>query len=841
MKTLKKTLCLVLAVVMAVGVLVLPAYATDFDDDADITHDEAVSVLNGLGIVSGVGNGKFDPEGTFTRGDAAILLTRVLLTPAGAKDLDDTRAIFDDVPVTSNYNKYITWAVEQGHIHGVGDNKFNPTKKLTGVELAALMLEAIGEELPTDGSWKNFVAKKSKDYKLTDNISGYSAGAVITRDDAVQMMYNAMNASPSGEKQWGVYKLDATQKPTGNPVETFDSIVDAAVTADFMSKGSDKYGVKAVEDSDSILATLYDVSTNDDPDVFGRPQYSIVDENNKPLYSKPQAAVKEYYGPVTYKQIYADLGLTKVTSATLYIDGLLRKSGSTDVVQTEDDDTKQNLNTEASGYVGVATKGIYGVETYVYEAGKNDKGVMTYTICQIIPYYATVDKVEGVDTEKSGVKTDTATFILVSPYFGQKKRESTDFVDFAKDDHVILNMTAKDGETTCTIVQDAYELDTVTGTLSRIVTKDGVATYTIGGNEYKACFAHGTLPSTVGSEVTVRVDKHNNIVAGVNVTEPDPTYIYVLAKENVTAGTGEWSDNATPATVGSVYGILSDGTRATLTVKYGGTGNVAESKDVTVENVYEYVSAGNDQVNLKTATDVVADTTDPFTSGSTTAKISGGEVVLNSKTLFVYFVGEGRNLTSFTTNLGNANCGSIAKDAKVLFTTTGGIKVASVVFVKGNYNATVSANEYAYISDNTVNMTKQLGEDGKAHEVYQYTGYKANGDEVTLYSYDDALDSYGLYKFSSTNYVDDDDIVVAGQISGTDNYIVTGTVTEVYGDTLLVRDTSSASAAAEAHYRGFTEGTYVYTGTSKAMKGNNYIGIINASGNFTAIWFYDAE
>ena len=46
MKTLKKTLCVVLAVVMVVGTLALTAGATDYVDDADITYDEAVEVLS---------------------------------------------------------------------------------------------------------------------------------------------------------------------------------------------------------------------------------------------------------------------------------------------------------------------------------------------------------------------------------------------------------------------------------------------------------------------------------------------------------------------------------------------------------------------------------------------------------------------------------------------------------------------------------------------------------------------------------------------------------------------------------------------------------------------------
>ena len=67
MKTLKKTLCLVLAMVMVFGLCAVSASAKlEYTDNDDITYKEAVDVLSGIGILAGDARG-FRPTATITR------------------------------------------------------------------------------------------------------------------------------------------------------------------------------------------------------------------------------------------------------------------------------------------------------------------------------------------------------------------------------------------------------------------------------------------------------------------------------------------------------------------------------------------------------------------------------------------------------------------------------------------------------------------------------------------------------------------------------------------------------------------------------------------------------
>ena len=53
MRTLKKSLCLVLALVFVLGLCTIGASATAYSDDADIQYSDAVIVLTGLDVIEG--------------------------------------------------------------------------------------------------------------------------------------------------------------------------------------------------------------------------------------------------------------------------------------------------------------------------------------------------------------------------------------------------------------------------------------------------------------------------------------------------------------------------------------------------------------------------------------------------------------------------------------------------------------------------------------------------------------------------------------------------------------------------------------------------------------------
>ena len=121
MRTLKKSLALVLALVMLLGLGVVGASADNALDnytDADEIGDaylEAVGVLTGLGIVDGMTETTIVPQATYTRAQAAKIITTMVLGVNGAKSCVASYAPFDDVAANHWAAGYIAFCKEQGH------------------------------------------------------------------------------------------------------------------------------------------------------------------------------------------------------------------------------------------------------------------------------------------------------------------------------------------------------------------------------------------------------------------------------------------------------------------------------------------------------------------------------------------------------------------------------------------------------------------------------------------------------------------------------------------------------------------------------------------------------
>lgn len=104
------------------------------------TTDSNVEKMGALGVVSGVGEDRFDPNGTLTREQAAVMLAR--LAEALDKPLPEYRPTFAD-----NGN-IASWAFTQvGQVQGsdimggVGNNLFSPTELYTREQSAMTMLK----------------------------------------------------------------------------------------------------------------------------------------------------------------------------------------------------------------------------------------------------------------------------------------------------------------------------------------------------------------------------------------------------------------------------------------------------------------------------------------------------------------------------------------------------------------------------------------------------------------------------------------------------------------------------------------------------------------------------
>ena len=212
MRNLKRTLSLALASVMLVGMMSVGASAvnaSDFTDADEIVNKDAVSTMTALGIINGKEDGSyFDPTGNVTRAEMAKMLCVAInggVDPVlGVKDTPT----FTDIKGTWA-ESYIEYCAANGIIAGRGNNKFDPTGTVSATEAAKMLLGVLGYNAEKSGlvgnDWAintNVLANQNGLYK---NLANLNANTLLTRDNAAQMIYNALDANMVALNAAGTY------------------------------------------------------------------------------------------------------------------------------------------------------------------------------------------------------------------------------------------------------------------------------------------------------------------------------------------------------------------------------------------------------------------------------------------------------------------------------------------------------------------------------------------------------------------------------------------------------------------------------------------------------------
>ena len=93
-----------------------------------------VKTLADRGVVQGMTDAAFAPEGQLTRGQLVTLLGRM----AEVNTARYSRCAFADVAADACYAPYIEWARQTGVVQGVGENRFAPDAPATREQLAVI-------------------------------------------------------------------------------------------------------------------------------------------------------------------------------------------------------------------------------------------------------------------------------------------------------------------------------------------------------------------------------------------------------------------------------------------------------------------------------------------------------------------------------------------------------------------------------------------------------------------------------------------------------------------------------------------------------------------------------
>ena len=659
----KKVLSLVLCVAMMLSVMVVGAGAA-FYDQSKIKNTEAVDACTALNIIGGYPDGSFKPEGNITRAEVTKMICVALNGGKNPAVSTNTTPTFSDVRNNANAawaEGYIESCAAQGIVSGVGGGKFAPNGNVTGVQLAKMLLVSLGYKSENEGftgnAWATNVNVRAAQKGLYEGLEKMDTSAAITRDNAAQMVWNALQA----------YEVEYVTNLVADKDGKLTTQITVQDKIDITSKEritlmEDKYetesptgilaSVSKESGKDSYNITIKNAVYNGKTYNSGSVSYSKVPANYIDLLGqdvrvlvKPSKNGKD----ATVYGVYATSKNTVVTAVKdnvddadktngkFTVDGVSYKTNST--TAKAEDTIKVYTTSDLTGTKAIASTGTDGV------------------VLKNIPDYAKVTFIDNDDDDKidfgiytpftfakvTYVSSDTVTLKAVgaTKFVGDKASKSYNlkdddvnlYKDAAKDDYVVVTESNYTADSYASIVK----ADVVSGKATSIKTgklntKEYTKEVSVDGTWYKIANAE---TNTDANKVEVN-DEFDFYIANGFVFYADKT------AGNVSANNIVFVDKAVAKDYGTDKGdvilanlYFSDGTskKDVNVAKVDGTKIDEVDTDATIasgmvtQRLFKYSTKSNGDYELTALSATEKGNYDAYVSGDRALKLKDGKFI----------------------------------------------------------------------------------------------------------------------------------------------------------------------------------------------------------------------
>ena len=776
MRNLKRALSLALASVMVLGMTVVGTGAS-YTDVTSKQNQEAIEVLQAVGIMVGDENGNFNPDQKVTRNEMAVVMSNLMdyraATYAGTSP-------FTDVP--SWAEPYVAACWTNGITSGYTKTTYGGSDTVTTSQAALMLMKALGYfQYQSDfgSDWQFSTIKKASKIDLFDDVDS-GVREAMTRNDLAQLVLNALKTpTVEAEKDGQDIEVNGVTISSNVKYNYITSKKDYATAIDDVLD-SNNDGTKLNGNTVELGEKLYsgDLKKSSTGDNFNRPG-STWSYKSTEIGKYADAADGEWTAKVTNKALYDAAGSDAYDNYTwsVYRNGnLVAKDGKND---TNGRDAAFG-NTSKTSSERVRTSG-EGVLTQVFV----DSTAKTAVLSLIDTGVAKVTKVTE-DSTKGNYEVTVSFKTKVQKADGSKLTPDTKFttdVKFAKDDIVVYTASAESSE-----IESMTKAQSVAGKVS--AQKD--ADYSsIDGTKYTYNYAY-TGSSLIGNGLYNLEDSKANDNPSVDkdATLYLDAYGYAVAFEGKT-DTAE--DYLFVKAIDTAYGDVSakvvfyDGTQKTIDIDQvndddavaatqDGNGNwtaASTSNHVVAPNtVYKY-TAGSSDYDLTYVTPM--DSKTGVTISNKNPSIANTNIVTDSQTVFVD-VENNKTWTGYknVTNKSNANVIAIKNSDNV----------AEIVFLYGS-DMTSQANDDDFVILKGTGM--EAVKDANKKTVYKFTdAYDVDGNKIDdLYAASKMTLVKGLYlikDYNSDDYVTEMHLctaVVNGTVNGT-AYTSAGKDADVY-------------------------------------------------------------
>ena len=189
---------LCVAMLLSVMVMGTGAAFTDQDEFSD-NYAEAAEVLTGMGIIQGYDDGSFLPQRNINRAQVATMIYR-----AATGDVTDSKIsqfvgedLFDDVNADDWFAGYVNYCGNAEYIKGFTPDTFGPYKQVTGYQVLAMILRAVGydeNDEYTGDQWTLRVAATAREQGLLDNLNpDTNLAEPATRELVAELIFQAIH------------------------------------------------------------------------------------------------------------------------------------------------------------------------------------------------------------------------------------------------------------------------------------------------------------------------------------------------------------------------------------------------------------------------------------------------------------------------------------------------------------------------------------------------------------------------------------------------------------------------------------------------------------------------
>ena len=754
---MKKLLALVLALVMSMSLVTISN--ADFKDADKIDYTEAVDVMNAVGVFVGDEKGNFNPKENLTRAQAAKIISYLLLGNKTAEGLAGSGKFTDVAKTSwaAGFVDYCAAVgVVNGVGNGqFNPNGSLTTLQFAKMLLVALGYDAKIEGF-VGSDWSINVSAKANQVGLLNGLD-VGANATLTREQAAKMCLNTLKAPLVEYDTKGTTVTvggDASVTVGASKAEFKTSTNKKAQTiSNAVINGTTAYTVEFAEEYYSDLKL--NANTTDD---FGRPCVEwFWKADSIGVYSNSDDLVATYTKKVTAADVYTAVGKSvsdDVNSGKAklvsYIDGAMTVVDKNDAKNyvTKNDSTKVN-GTGNGDYTEVYVDGdnnvtIVTIRTYLFQAASDynsKKDTITLTAAGDTDIALDNIVVDGEDFDIKSFKSDDYILVTASTD-GKSNKYTVQSVDAAE---------VVSGEVT------GYKLDnsaTIGGTEYNYssTTKEGSGkvrstTYTVGQNARVVLDKYGYVIAVDEAVVA------SNYVYVSEFAQPSG-----LSSGKVVASAYFTDGTTADITIKDRYGSSNKaalGLTGGVTVSASAAGWYTYSKNSANEySLYaaeaKYTEAGNKSGVIKQ--DYTSGSgLDVMYNGKVAFLPQSSGVMANDNTIVI--VDDGNDVTVYTgvknipdiTLKAGANGGAAGSiSGKFLANKSG---YAGYVFVKVSGNATISGNEDSKLvyyvkydgqfktTDNKVYFTyKVLDENGKEEVVKFDAQSNGSGDIYKVYN-----------------------------------------------------------------------------------------------------------